>query len=128
MPEHHEKIFPSEHLRSEREKLSSLLGTLKEPHTPENFPTVKDELLSLGHHEDVEVTRVQADIDKVIFDYLFTNVVPHVYGSRQAIIHFFFKRLYKACLDAGIPPHWDDEGERKFVDLLKQLNFNERRN
>lgn len=70
-----------------------------------------------------EVVRVQADIDKKVYDYLFLHVIAYTHGARQCLITFFFQRLYEACLDAGIPPVWDEDSAKKLLEILNRLNF-----
>lgn len=91
----------------------------------------KTELQNLKHnvHEVAgkEVIRVQADIDKKVFDYFFMHVIAYTHGARQAIITFFFQRLYEECKDQGIPEVWDEENSQKVLEILNRLNFNEPR-
>jgi hypothetical protein len=70
-----------------------------------------------------DVVRVQADIDKEIYDYFFHHVIAYSYGTRQAVIAFFFQRLYEACKEADIPKVWDPENSTKFLEILNNLNF-----
>lgn len=70
-----------------------------------------------------DVVKVQADIDKEIYDYIFHHVIAYTYGSRQCIIAFFFQRLYEHCLKIGIPKVWDDDTSKKFLEELNKLNF-----
>ena len=70
-----------------------------------------------------DVVKVQADIDKEIYDYIFHHVIAYTYGSRQCIIAFFFQRLYEHCLKIGIPKVWDDDTSKKFLETLNNLNF-----
>ncbi len=70
-----------------------------------------------------DVVRIQADIDKEIYDYIFHHVIAYTYGSRQCIIAFFFQRLYEHCLKIGIPKVWDDDTSKKFLETLNNLNF-----
>lgn len=71
------------------------------------------------------IVKVQADIDKNIYDYFFMHVIAYSYGARQAIITFFFQRLYEECMDQKIPAVWDEENGQKVLAILNRLNFNE---
>jgi hypothetical protein len=69
-------------------------------------------------------SRVQGDLDPKVFDYFFKQVIPWSYGARQALICFFFQRLYEECQRLEIPPHWDEEfGPKTIVDILNRMNF-----
>lgn len=70
-----------------------------------------------------EVIRVQAEIDRNIYDYFFRHVLAYSHGSRQAMITFFFQRLYEECLAEKIPCRWDEEFADKVVNMLNRLNF-----
>ena len=87
----------------------------------------KTELLHLKHnvHEvcGQEVIRVQADIDKKIYDYFFMHVVAYTHGARQAMITFFFQRFYEECVAQGIKPVWDENNGPVIVEILNRLNF-----
>lgn len=89
------------------------------------------QLLSLKHnvHEVCgrAVVRVQADIDKEIFDYFFHHVLGYSHGSRQALITFFFQSLYEEFQRQGIQKVWNEENETngKLLEIINRLNFNE---
>ena len=89
----------------------------------------KTELLHLKYnvHEvfGQEVVRVHGDIDKKVYDYFFMHVIAYTHGARQALITFFFQRLYEQCQDEGIPAVWDEESGPKILSILNRLNFNE---
>lgn len=70
------------------------------------------------------VARVQGDIDREIYAYFFHHLVPWGFGARQAIINFFFQRLYEECLERGIPPVWNETSEQTLLDILNNINFN----
>jgi hypothetical protein len=75
---------------------------------------------------DVEgrpVVRVQADIDKEIYDYFFHNVIAYTHGSRQAMITWFFQCFYEECLRRGIQKVWDEDNGEKLVGILNNMNF-----
>ena len=71
------------------------------------------------------VVRVQADIDKEIYDYFFLHVIAYCHGARQSLITFFFQRLYEACQQEGIKAVWDESNDEKLLAILNNLNFNE---
>src|SRR6266576_4952068 len=75
-----------------------------------------------------QVVRVQADIDKEIYDYFFRHVIAYSYGSRQALITFFFQRLYEECQKQGVAKVWDEENGAKLTEILNRLNFNAPKN
>lgn len=72
-----------------------------------------------------DVERVQGDIDRHVYDYFFKHVICFTHGSRQALINFFFQRLYEECQDLKIPQVWDEENGAKIVEILNRLNFKE---
>jgi len=82
---------------------------------------------NVHEHCGKEVIRVQADIDRNIYDFFFRHVIPYSHGSRQAIITFFFQRFYEQCVKEGIEPRWDEEYDKKVIDILNRLNFNDPR-
>lgn len=88
----------------------------------------KTELLSLKHnvheHCGKNVERINADIDREVFDYLFMHVIAYTHGSKQALVTFFFQRLYEACQDEGIPKVWDEESAPRLLAILNRMNFN----
>lgn len=67
---------------------------------------------------------VQGHIDRHIYDYFFRHVIAYSHGSRQAIITFFFQRLYEECREEGIPEVWDEENAQRVLEVLNRLNFN----
>jgi hypothetical protein len=71
------------------------------------------------------VDRVQADLDSDIYDYFFHHVLCSIHGSRQALINFFFQKLFDECQEQGIPRVWNDEDlmGQKIVDIVNRLNF-----
>jgi len=71
-----------------------------------------------------QVVRVQADIDKNIYDYFFRHVIAYSHGSRQALITFFFQRFYDECKKQGIAMVWDEDNGTKLTEILNRLNFN----
>lgn len=72
------------------------------------------------------VERVQGDIDRDIFEYFFHHVICFNHGSRQALINFFFQRLFEECYDElKIPRVWDEDNGQKLVEILNRLNFKE---
>jgi hypothetical protein len=86
-------------------------------------------LSSITHnvHENCgdNVKRVQGDIASDVYDYFFFHVLAGNHGSRQAMINFFFQRLYEQCVTEGIRPIWEDvdtNGER-VVNILNRMNF-----
>jgi hypothetical protein len=85
------------------------------------------ELKSLTHnvheHCGTRVVRVQGDIDLDVASYFFNHVIPFKHGARKGFINFFFQRLYEACKEQGIPPVWDENSERRLLELLNRLNF-----
>jgi hypothetical protein len=73
-----------------------------------------------------KVERIQADMDRDVYKFFFHHVLAGNWGCRQAMINFFFQRLFEACLEQGIKPVWEDvdtNGQR-VVDLLNRMNFN----
>jgi hypothetical protein len=72
-----------------------------------------------------EVVRVQADIDKKIYDYFFHHLVAYTHGARQAMITFFFQRLYEECQLRGIPEVWDESNHKILKEILNNLNFDQ---
>ena len=99
-------------------------------HQEQNFRN--EPLKNLRHniHNDCgqEVVRVQADIDREIYDYFFHHVIAYTHGARQAVISFFFQRFYEACRQAGMPAVWDEDNTTKILAILNRLNFNEQPN
>lgn len=71
-----------------------------------------------------ETMKVQADIDKNIYNYFFMHVIAYSHGSRQAMVTFFFQRLFEQCIEEGIPPVWDEKNGEKLLEILNRLNFN----
>ena len=71
------------------------------------------------------IERVQADLDKGVYDFFFRHVICWTHGSRQAIINYFFQRLYEECQELGIPAVWDEDNGQKMVEILNRLNFKE---
>lgn len=69
--------------------------------------------------------RIQADLDKDIYDYFFKHVIAWTHGSRQAIINFTFQRLFEECQELGIPRVWDENNGAILVEILNRLNFKE---
>jgi hypothetical protein len=71
-----------------------------------------------------KVQRVQADVNRDIYDYFFHHVIAYTHNSRQSIINFFFQRFYEECISRGIQPIWDETNGDKLVEILNQINFN----
>jgi hypothetical protein len=67
--------------------------------------------------------RVQADIDKEIYDYLFNHVIAFSHGSRQAMITWFFQKFYEECQRQGLAKVWDEDNGDKLTKILNNLNF-----
>jgi hypothetical protein len=88
----------------------------------------KSQLQHLKHnvHEIAgkEVVRVQADIDRKVYDSFFRHTVAYTHGARQAFVTFFFQRLYEECLERKIPEVWDEDSGDKVLKVLNELNFN----
>jgi hypothetical protein len=70
-----------------------------------------------------EVVRVQADLDKKVYDYLFRHVIPYEHGARQAIINYMFQCLYEECQEQGIPAVWDETSGERLRNVINNLNF-----
>jgi hypothetical protein len=70
-----------------------------------------------------DVVRVQADLDKKIYDYFFRHLVAYTHGARQTIINFMFQRLYEECQARGIPEVWDEGNGELLTKILNNLNF-----
>jgi hypothetical protein len=89
----------------------------------------KTELQHLKHNVHSvcgqEVVRVQADLDRKVYDYFFRHLVAYTHGARQSIINFMFQRLYEECVARGIPPVWDEDSGERLRKILNELNFNE---
>ena len=89
---------------------------------------MKTELQHLKHnvHEVAgkEVVRVQANLDKKVYDYFFRHLCAYTHGARQAIINFILQRLYEECQARGIPAVWDEESGEVLRKILNELNFN----
>lgn len=66
---------------------------------------------------------ISGRIDSKVFNYFFRQVIPGERGPRQALICFFFQRLFEACVKEGIEPVWDEENEAKVNAVLQRLNF-----
>lgn len=98
MLQHQEKTSPNEPLKNLRHNIHQVCGQ--------------------------DVVRVQADIDRKIYDYFFHHVIAYTHGARQAVISFFFQRFYEACVMQGIRPVWDEESAPKILKILNNLNFN----
>lgn len=98
MPLPHEKNFPNEPLSNLKHNVHKICGQ--------------------------DVVRVQADIDRKVYDYFFLHTIAYTHGSRQAIIAFFFQKFYDACRAVGIPPVWDETSAPRVLELLNKLNFN----
>jgi hypothetical protein len=85
-------------------------------------------LESITHnvYEDcgTQVERVQGDIDRDVYNYFWRHVIAFTHGSQQAIVNFMIQRLYEACREAGIQKVWDEDNNKKLVDILNRLNFN----
>lgn len=80
------------------------------------------------HEESGKDTiRVQAQLDRKVYDYFFLRLIPYEHGARQAIINFFFECLYVECQNQRIPPVWDEESGPKLHAIINRLNFNEQR-
>jgi hypothetical protein len=88
----------------------------------------KSQLQHLKHnvHEVAgkEVVRVQADIDRKVYDYFFRHTVAYTHGACQAFITYFFQRLYEECIARGIPEVWDEESGERIRLILNEMNFN----
>ena len=72
------------------------------------------------------VKRIQADMDSEVYKFFFHHILAGNHGSRQAMINFFFQRVYEECIVRGIRPVWEDvdtNGQR-VVDILNQMTFN----
>lgn len=69
------------------------------------------------------VERVQANIDRKIFNYFFRHVLAGDRGNRQALISTFFQKFYAACVAAGIAQTYDPDNESKLITVLGRLNF-----
>lgn len=87
------------------------------------MPTKLNSITHNVHEQAVRVERVQGDIDSFVYDYFFKHVVCFTHGSRQALINFFFQRLYEECIELDIPRVWDEENGPKIVEILNRLNF-----
>lgn len=77
------------------------------------------------HEKAVKVERVQGDLDSFVYDYFFKHVICWTHGSRQALINFFFQRLFEECQELEIPRVWDEDNGPKIVEILNRLNFKE---
>lgn len=77
------------------------------------------------HEAAVKVERVQGDLDSYVYDYFFKHVICWTHGSRQALINFFFQRLFEECQELNIPRVWDEENGAKIVEIVNRLNFKE---
>jgi len=71
------------------------------------------------------IERIQADISHEVYDYLFRHVIAYTHGSRQALVCFFFQRLYEECQELGISKVWDEDNEQKVLAIVNRLNFKE---
>ena len=71
-----------------------------------------------------EVVRVQADLDKKVYDYFFVTFahIPTVQG--KLLLIFILQRLYEECQSRGIPAVWDEESGEVLRKILNELNFN----
>lgn len=90
-----------------------------------NSPTKIENLKHNVHGSAAYVMRVQADIDRTVYDYLFNHIAAYNHGARQNLTTFFFQRLYEECQRLGIPRVWDETSEAKLVEVLNRLNFAE---
>ena len=75
------------------------------------------------HQECVKVERVNADVNHEVYDYFFRHVIAYTHGSRQALVTFFFQRLYEECQAQGIPKVWDENNAAKLTEIVNRLNF-----
>lgn len=69
---------------------------------------------------------VQARIRKEIFEFFFCRVLVGERGPRNALIVFFFHKLWQACKPVfGEKPVFDFDNEAKLMQVLLRMNFDE---
>jgi hypothetical protein len=75
--------------------------------------------------EDGTAKRVQANTATDVYNYFFRHVLIGNHGCVQAMVNFFFQRLFEECITQGIPPVWpdDDPNGKRIVEILNRLNF-----
>lgn len=90
------------------------------------MPTKLNSITHNVHEQAVRFERVQGDLDSFVYDYFFKHVICFTHGSRQALINFFFQRLYEECIELDIQRVWDEDNGPKIVEILNRLNFKDR--